>query len=138
MWELRSSGSILKTSYSGIIVTKSIRSGSLKQGNDARITISVFNSGTTTVHDVEILDTDLPEFPVLIRQKQYSVPLIEPNGTGILAYMVHSTKAGSLRLNKSAVVHTDQEGNYQITYSNYEKVVVLPPPDFSSSSKRGR
>jgi hypothetical protein len=110
-----------------ILVTKKINPVSVKQGTDAKITITVFNQGTAPVHDVEILDTPLAEFPVLNGEMQYSASLIEPNDSRIISYTVHATKPGSFQLNKTKVMYADQDGNYQIAYSGYERVVVLAP-----------
>jgi len=108
-----------------IRVTKESSPVSIKQGTDARITITVFNRGTAPVHDVEIVDTTLPEFPVVDGTLQYTVPSIESNDSGIFTYTVHATEPGLFRLPKTKVMCADQDGNYQISYSDYEKVNVL-------------
>ena len=119
--------SIISKQSDAVLITKTIKPVSLKVDTDARISITVFNRGPTSVHDVEILDTTLPEFPVVNGITQYSVPLIEPNDTRILTYTVHAIKPGSFRLNKTAVMYADQDGNYHIIYSDYEVVEVLAP-----------
>ncbi|MDO9323690.1 MAG: hypothetical protein Q7T80_01905, partial [Methanoregula sp.] len=115
------------TSTSGIRITKTISPKSLKQGTDARIIITIFNQGPGQVHDIEILDTNPSEFSLVKGITQYATPIMEPNDRRILTYTVHATKPGSFRLNRTAVMYADRDGNYHITYSNYEKVEVLQP-----------
>jgi hypothetical protein len=111
---------------SGMIrVTKESSPSSMKQGTDARITITVFNRGTAPVHDVKIVDTTLPEFPVADGTLQYAVPSIESNDARSFTYTVHATEPGSFRLPKTKVMYADLDGNYQISHSDYEKVNVL-------------
>jgi hypothetical protein len=113
------------TSRSGLLVTKTISPKSLKRGTDARIIITVLNQGPGQVHDIEIVDANPLEFSVVKGITQYATPMMEPNETRILTYTVTATKPGSFRLNRTAVMYADVEGNYHITYSNYEKVEVL-------------
>jgi hypothetical protein len=127
VWRLRPALSSTKKQSSPLLVTKMIQPVSLKQGTDAKITITIVNRDSAPVHDVEILDTTLPEFPVVEGIMEYSVPLIESNDTRILTYTVHAAKPGSFRLNKTQVMYADQDGNYQIAYSDAVKVEVLAP-----------
>jgi hypothetical protein len=116
----------LRNQSAGILVTKSISPKILKQGTDARVTITVLNQGPAPVYDIEILDTTPPEFPVLEGMTQFTTQSIESNGTRILTYTIHAIKSGSFRLNRTAVMYADSYGNYHMTYSDYEKVEVLP------------
>jgi hypothetical protein len=125
VWRLIPAGFISGDGPGVIRITKESRPISMKQGTDARITITVFNRGLAPVHDVEIVDTTLPEFPVVDGAMQYAVPSIESNDSRIFTYTVHATEPGSFRLPKTKVMYADQEGNYQITFSDYEKVNVL-------------
>jgi hypothetical protein len=136
VWRFVPAESMLRNHSSGIVVTKTISPSSIKQGTDAKITVTVFNRGPGPVHDVEILDASLPEFPVLDGEMQYSASLIEPNDTRTLVYTVHATKPGSFRFNKTKVMYADQAGNYYYTYSGYEKVEVLAPL-IASTSQNG-
>ena len=110
-----------------IIVSKTILPLSIKQGTDAKVTITVLNKGTEPVHDIEILDLPEAEFPVVDGVTRYSARLIEPNDAIILTYTVHAAKAGSFRLNRTAVMYAEPDGNYTITYSNYGNVRVISP-----------
>jgi hypothetical protein len=124
--ETGSSSGTAITPLSPVLVTKTCAPLSIKQGTDAKITITVLNKGPAPVHDIDILDTPEAEFPVVDGATRHSARLLEPDDTIILTYMVHATKSGSFRLNRTAVMYADPDGNYTITYSNYENVRVLP------------
>jgi len=110
-----------------VLVTKQIRPDSLKQGTNATIEITVINNAKTPIHDVEILDTTLPEFLVQSGELQYATSLLEPNETRILSYTILATTPGSYQLNRTQVMYADTTGNYTIAYSNNPRVVVLAP-----------
>jgi Translocon-associated protein beta (TRAPB) len=111
-----------------IDVNKTISPVSIKQETDAQVTIILTNSGTAPVHDIEILDTTLPEFPVVTGKTQYVIPLqIEPNETRMLSYTVHATEPGSFVLNKTLVMYAGADGNYHMTSSNAPEVNVIEP-----------
>lgn len=111
---------------SGILVIKSVSPIFLKQDTNTRVIITVVNRGTEPVHDIEILDSTQPEFPIIEGVTQFTTGSIEPNGTRILSYTLRGIKSGSFRLNRTAVMYADNEGNYHVTYSDYVRVEVLP------------
>lgn len=106
-------------------VTKEIQPNSIKKGTNAWISITVRNQGKTPIHDVEIYDSIMEEFPVIEGTTQYSMSAMGPDDTRILTYQVSATKAGSFRLNRTTVMYADPDGNYHYAYSGYENVNVL-------------
>ncbi len=111
-----------------ILVTKTISPISIKQGTDAKVTIILTNTGTAPVHDIEILDTTLSEFPVVTGVTKYVIPQqLEPNETRTLVYTVHATKPGTYVLNKTLVMYAGEDGNYHMSASNAPVIVVLEP-----------
>jgi hypothetical protein len=127
IWKFEPEGSLPLPSSGRVLVTRVISPNSIKQGTDSRVTITVTNGGSFPVHDVEILDTTLPEFPVMEGTLHYSAPMIEPNDTRIITYDVHATKPGSYRFNRTTVMFADNDGNYHVAYSDYTKIEVLAP-----------
>ncbi len=109
-----------------IIVTKTVSPSSIKAGTGTTITITVLNKGPMPVHDIEILDAQHPDFPVMDGIFRYSCESIGPDETRILTYRVLATKTGSFRLNRTALMYADPDGNYHLAYSGYGDVKVLP------------
>jgi hypothetical protein len=112
----------------GLLISKTVSPSSIKQGTGTRVTITLTNTGTTPVHDIEILDETRPEFPVTGGVTQYALPqILEPNETRIFSYTVQGIKAGRYVLNKTQVMYAGEDGNYQRGASNAPVVVVLEP-----------
>jgi len=110
-----------------VVVNKTISPSSIKQGMDAKVTITVLNKGTMPVHDVEIVDATSKDFPVADGVTRFSFTTLDPHDTRILTYTVHAASAGSFRLNRTTVMYADHEGNYHIVQSNSPGVNVLAP-----------
>jgi len=110
-----------------IQVKKEISPVSVKQGTEIKVSITVFNGGNRSIHDVEILDPALPEFPVTGGQTRFAVPLMEPGDTRILTYTVRAAEPGTFLFNRTQVMYAGEDGNYRMAYSGYEKVMVLAP-----------
>ncbi|NMB78012.1 MAG: DUF11 domain-containing protein [Methanomicrobiales archaeon] len=108
-----------------IIITKEISPVSIKQGKEAKITVTVYNHGALPVNDVEILDTCLPELPVVWGNSRYTIPSLSPDDTRILTYTVRAEKAGIYRLNKTTVMYADVDGNYSMSYPDSAKITVI-------------
>jgi hypothetical protein len=121
-----STSATLQNPPAKIQVTKTVFPSSIKIGTETMITITVLNRGSSAVHDIEIVDTPDADFPVVGGITQYTTRSIEPNDTRILNYTVHATKPGSFRLNRTAVMYADQDGNYHLAYSGYPDIKVLP------------
>jgi hypothetical protein len=107
-------------------IEKSVLPFSIKQGTDARITITLTNHGTTPVHDIELVDETIPEFPVITGDTTYVIPsVIQPNETRIISYTVTGTKPGRYTLGKARVMYAGDDGNYHRISSGAPSVVVL-------------
>jgi hypothetical protein len=112
----------------GILVCKTITPQVLKQGTQAEVTITLTNAGQTSVHDVEILDETLPEFPVTKGNTRYTIPRVfMPDETRILRYTVSATKPGKYALRGASVMFAGEDGNYHLIRSNTAAVAVLKP-----------
>jgi hypothetical protein len=109
-----------------LIVTRTIFPSSIKEGTDTVITITLQNKDKFPVHDIDILDTPPDDFPVVDGITRFTIPSIGPDDTRILTYTVRAKNAGTFRLNKTAVMYADEEGNYHLAYSDYTNVKVFP------------
>ena len=124
--EPRSSSGAVKNQSNGILVTKTVFPVSIKQGTNTSITISVINTGPTPVYDIEIVDTRQQEFRLVEGNTEGAAQIIKPGDTITLTYTVQAKKTGSFRLNRTAVMYAAEDGNYQVVYSDYKTVRVIP------------
>ena len=112
----------------GVLVCKTITPQVLKQGTQAEVTIALTNTGQNPVHDVELLDEPLPEFPVTGGNTQCTIPqVLIPGETRILRYTVSATKPGKYVLGGASVMFAGEDGNYHLIRSNAPSVTVLKP-----------
>jgi hypothetical protein len=113
---------------SGILVCKTITPQVLKTGTQAEVTIILTNDGKSPVHDVELLDGTLPEFPVIKGNTRYTIPqVLLPEETRILRYTVSATKPGKYVLSGASVMFAGEDGNYHLIRSNAPAITVLKP-----------
>ncbi|MGB7787592.1 Kelch repeat-containing protein [Methanoregula sp.] len=113
---------------SSILISKTITPQVIKQNTDAQVTITLTNSGLTPIHDIEVVDEPLPEFPVLSGQIQYTIPqMLLPNETRILIYTINATNPGKYTFNGTSVMYAGDDGNYHVIHSNASTVIVLKP-----------
>jgi len=112
----------------GLAVEKNVTPVSIKQGTDARITITLVNQGTTPVHDIEVVDETLPEFPVSGGDTRYAIPSgLQPGETRSISYMITGQKPGRYVLNGARVLYAGEDGNYHRISSGTASIVVLEP-----------
>jgi hypothetical protein len=126
------------SSAAGLVINKSVSPWSVKQGTDSRVRITFTNAGSTPVHDIEILDTTLPEFPVIAGNNQTTIPQqLMPNETRILVYTIHATEVGRFTLPRTSVIYAGDDGNYHKIQSNAPSIEVIAPLVRSENSANG-
>ena len=115
-------------SNSSVTVIKTVDPVSIKQGTDATVTITISNTGVYPVHDIEILDPSLPEFPVVAGVTQYAIPgSLMPNETRFLQYTMNATVPGHYTFGRTQVMFAGADGNYRRIASNAPGVDVIAP-----------
>ena len=111
-----------------IMVNKTIAPWSIKEGTESEVTITFTNTGTTPVHDIEIMDTIIPEFTLTSGKTHIATPqTLMPNETRVLTYTVRANKPGEFTLPPASVLYAGEDGNYEKTMSNSPRVTVLAP-----------
>ncbi|MDD4136764.1 MAG: sialidase family protein [Methanoregula sp.] len=117
-----------------VFLSKIISPQVMKQGTHANVTITLTNAGITPIHDIELLDESLPEFPGTSGEARSMIaPMLMPNETRILRYTVSAARPGKYTFNGTSVMFAGKDGNYHLIRSNAPTVRVLepliPPPD---------
>jgi hypothetical protein len=111
-----------------IHINKTVSPHSIKQGTDAKITITFSNLGSTSVHDIQIMDNIPAEFPIVSGKRQVQISeTLMPNETRLLVYTVHAAKTGRFTLPAASVLYAGEDGNYHQAASNTVPVEVLAP-----------
>jgi hypothetical protein len=110
-----------------ITVVKEVDPVSIKEGTETTITLKIFNNGTSPVHDIQVLDPGLPDFPVTGGNAKAAWAGLDPADSRILRYHIQAMKPGSFSLPAAKVMYADTRGNYHVDYSGTPHIVVLAP-----------
>ena len=126
--------------HTALTITKSPSLNSIRQFGETVITLSIENSGTTDVTDVEITDRVHPSFDLTSgdfpNPKRYD--LIRPGETRDLQYTLTAKESGTFTLDPATVTYADEDGNIQEATSEPVSVKVIPSTEGSTSSGTSR
>ncbi|PXF60218.1 MAG: hypothetical protein C4B59_09685 [Candidatus Methanogaster sp.] len=118
-----------------ISITKSPSLNSIRQFGETVITLSIKNSGTTDVTDIEITDRVHPSFDLISgdfpNPKRYD--LIRPGETRDLRYTISSKEGGTFTLDHATITYADADGNIQEAESEPYSIRVVPSASGSAA-----
>ncbi|MFA4957030.1 MAG: LamG-like jellyroll fold domain-containing protein [Candidatus Methanoperedens sp.] len=119
----------IKASYEGeqtaLSITKSASPTSIKQGQTATITLSVKNTGTTEIKDIEIKDTLPSDVTYVSGETSKTYSSLAPKDSREFQYIVQINQAGTFNLNPAAATFADVNGNYFSAKSNTAAINVI-------------
>ncbi|KAF5413494.1 MAG: hypothetical protein C5S49_08475 [Candidatus Methanogaster sp.] len=129
----------IKTHYeqkpTALALTKSAAPHSIKQGQTTTITLTVKNTGTTEITDIEVADT-IPSDPIFIdgeTSKTYTS--LRPKDSREFQYTIQLNEAGTFNLDPATATYSDEEGNYHTTESETATTTVIPSTDQPTTPK---
>ena len=106
-------------------LTKTASPSSIKQGQTSTITLTVKNTGSTEIRDIEIADT-IPSYLTFIdgeTSKKYDS--LAPKDTRQISYTLQFNDAGTFNLEPAIATYADDKGNYNTVKSKTESVEVI-------------
>ena len=116
-------------------ITKSPSLNSIRQFGETVITLSIKNSGTTDVTDIEITDAIHPSFDLTSgdfpNPKRYD--LIRPGETRDLQYTIKALEGGTFTLDHATITYADADGNIQEAESEPYVIRVVPSASGSAA-----
>jgi uncharacterized repeat protein (TIGR01451 family)/PGF-CTERM protein len=120
----------IKSNYeqgpTALSLTKTVSPQSIKQGQTTTITLTVKNTGSTEINDIEIADT-IPQDLIFIdgeTSKTYSS--LSPKDSRKFQYVVQLNEAGTYNLNPATATYADEKGNYHTVKSKPAAIEVIP------------
>ncbi|TFG88805.1 MAG: hypothetical protein E4H16_04500, partial [Candidatus Atribacteria bacterium] len=120
---------------SGLSVKKLASPYSIRQFQETIITISLENSGTSDITDIEVIDSIHPSFDLVSgdfpNPKRYD--FIRPGETRDLQYTITAKESGTFTLDPATVTYADEKDNIQEASSEPTSIKVIPPPEGSAS-----
>ena len=107
-------------------IIKTATPNSIKQGQTTTIILTVKNTGSTEISDIEIADT-IPQDLIFIdgeTSKTYSS--LTPKDSRQFQYVVQLNEAGTYNLNPATATYADEKGNYHTIKSKPAAIEVIP------------
>jgi hypothetical protein len=130
----------IPATHTDLTITKSPSPHSIRQFQETVITISIKNSCTTDVTDVEITDRVHPSFDLTSgdfpNPKRYD--LIRPGETRDLQYTISAKESGTFTLDPATVTYADEGENIQEAASEPVSIKVIPSTEGSTSGGTSR
>jgi len=106
-------------------LTKTASPQSIKRGQTATITLTVKNTGSTEISDIEIADT-IPSYLTFIdgeTSKRYDS--LAPKDTRQISYTLQFNDAGTFNFEPAIATYADYKGNYNTVKSKTASIEVI-------------
>ena len=116
-------------------VTKTTSPQSIKQGQTSTVTISVENTGTTDISDIEIADTMPSDVSFVSGEISKKYTTLRPKDVREFQYVVRINDVGTFNLDPAQATYADDEGNYYSTESNAPSIKTIASLDSSSNQE---
>ena len=108
-------------------LTKTASPYSIKQEQKTTVKITVENTGTTTIKDIEVVDTPPADFDFVSGDTSAKYNILKPRESRTFQYTLRSGDTGKFDLGQATATYADEEGNYHTVKSNSPLVEVLAP-----------
>ena len=103
--------------------------GPIKQGQTTTVTLSVENTGTTEIIDIEVSDTIPPDIILVSGETSKRYESLLPDDSREFQYTLQLNKTGTFDLDPAMAVYSDEEGNYRTVTSKTSAITVISPTD---------
>ena len=123
----------IKSHYEGqqtaLALSKSAAPHSIKQGQTSTITLTVTNTGTTEITDIEVADTIPLDLTFVSGETSKTCPSLRPKDSREFQYVLQPSDAGTFNLDPATATYADEEGNYHTAESETAAITVIPSTD---------
>ena len=120
----------IKELYEGkqtaISLTKSAPPHSIKQGQTTTVTLTVKNTGTTEITDIEVADTIPSDLFLVSGETSKRYDSLRPKDSREFQYTLQLTEAGTFNLDPATATYADEERNYHTSKSSTVAIEVIP------------
>jgi|LGVF01.1.fsa_nt_gb uncharacterized repeat protein (TIGR01451 family) len=115
-----------KQGPTGLALTKTATPQSIKQGQTTTITLTVKNTGTTEIIDIEIADIIPQDLTFIDGETSKTYASLSPKDSRQFQYVLQFDEAGTFNLAPATAIYADDEGNYKTVKSKPASVEVIP------------
>ena len=106
---------------------KSASPYSIKQEQKTTVKVTTENTGTTTIKDIEVVDTPPADFDFASGETSGKYGSLKSGESRTLQYTIESKNTGKFDLGQATATYADEEGNYHTVKSNSPLVEVMAP-----------
>lgn len=106
-------------------LTKTASPHTIKQDQKTLIKITVENTGTTTIRDIEVVDTPPADFEFVSGDASAEYGSLKPKESRTFQYTLRSGDTGKFDLGQATATYADEVGNYHNVKSNTPMVEVM-------------
>jgi len=108
-----------------LIKTASLQS--IKQGQTTTITLTVKNTGSTEISDIEVVDIIPQDFTFIEGETSKTYASLKPQDSREFQYNLQTKDAGTFNLDPATAMYADEKGNYHTVESKTVAIEVKLP-----------
>ncbi len=126
--------------HTALTLTKTVSPYSIKQGQKSTVRITVENTGTTTLRDIEVVDEPPVDFDFVSGETSARYGMLKSGESRTFQYLIKSGSAGRFDLGAAKATYADESGNYRTVNSNSAMIDVLAPitaPEIPTGEEKG-
>ena len=112
-------------SIAALSLTKTASPYSIKQGQKTTVKITVENTGTTTLRDIEVANTLPADFDFISGETSNKYDMLKAGESRTFQYIIQSRDAGKFGICQATATYADEEGNYHTVESDHAMVEVI-------------
>ncbi|MHC1571515.1 MAG: LamG-like jellyroll fold domain-containing protein [Methanosarcinales archaeon] len=120
----------IKEHYEGkqtvLSLGKSVSPHSIKQGQETTVTLTVENTGTTEITDIEVVDTIPSDLTFVSGETSKTYASLRPKDSREFQYTLQLNEPGTYNLDPATATYADEEGNYHTVTSETAAIEVIP------------
>ncbi len=107
-------------------ITKSASPRSIKQGQTTTITLSIKNTGSTELKDIEVADAVKTSLIFVSGDTSKKFSSLKPQESRDFQYVLQSKDSGTFVLDPATATYADAKGNYYTAKSSTASIEVIP------------
>lgn len=111
---------------SALSLTKTPAPNSIKQGQTTTITLTVKNTGSTEISDIEIADIIPKDLTLMDGETKKTYTSLSSQDSRQFQYSVQINEAGTFNLGPATASYADNKGNYKTINSKPASIEVIP------------
>lgn len=129
----------IKSHYEGkqtaLSISKSAAPHSIKQSQTTTITLTIENSGTTEITDIEVADTIPSDLTFVSGETSKTYTSLRPKDSREFQYTLQLNEAGTFNLDPATATYSDEGGNYHTAESKTATITVIQSMDQPATPK---